>query len=336
MQLPTEVEISSHRAGIGKYIVKYKKLVRKLVGPYLRNVFEKEHAMLEERFSQIDHRAEERHSRTERWFAGMEHSATLAERYSKIEARLDAIEQHLPTLLNYISSFTNATRQIKRQEGDSATSIKALQEGLEYLTGRVEFVRNEMLFEFKYGENKAAVKDGIADIKVLNESKLVSMQDNIRVNVGCGHIPMEGYLNVDMRELPGVDITAPADKLPFEENSLSEIFSSHLIEHFPQEELKRKILPHWHGLLKKNGILRAVLPDAEAMIENYTKGDYPFEKLRNVTFGAQEYDGDFHFNMFSRQSIKGLLEEAGFRDVSYAAAGRVNGDCYEMEIAAVK
>lgn len=52
-ELPTEIEITSHRQGIGKLIVAYKKLVQKLIGPYLRNVFEKEHQMLEERFREM-------------------------------------------------------------------------------------------------------------------------------------------------------------------------------------------------------------------------------------------------------------------------------------------
>ncbi|MBI2414157.1 MAG: hypothetical protein HYV24_13215 [Deltaproteobacteria bacterium] len=322
MQLPTEVNLSSHRAGIGWLIVAYKKITRKLVAPYLRNVFEKEHSMLEERFS-----------RTERRFEELE--SVGAQRSSEIKARIESIELHLPTLLNYISSFTNTARQLKRQDVELA-KIKGLQEGLEYLTGRVEFVRNEMLYEFKYGSKKPDLTKNAPEVKFLNPSKAESMAGDIRVNVGCGHIPMEGYLNIDMRELPGVDIVAPAGGLPFAENSLNEIFSSHLLEHFPLEELKRKVLPHWRGLLKRDGVLRAVIPDAEAMIGHYAKGGYPFEKLRNVTFGAQDYNGDFHFNMFSRDGIKSLLEEAGFRNVSFRALGRVNGDCYEMDVEAVK
>ncbi|MBI5181703.1 MAG: class I SAM-dependent methyltransferase [Nitrospirae bacterium] len=45
MQLPTETEIVSHRTGVGWLIVAYKKLIRFLIAPYLRNVFEKEHQL---------------------------------------------------------------------------------------------------------------------------------------------------------------------------------------------------------------------------------------------------------------------------------------------------
>ncbi|MBI5642851.1 MAG: hypothetical protein HY954_05185 [Deltaproteobacteria bacterium] len=56
MRLPTDITITSHRAGIGKVIVAYKKLVQKLISPYLKNVFENEHRILEERFHDLEHK----------------------------------------------------------------------------------------------------------------------------------------------------------------------------------------------------------------------------------------------------------------------------------------
>ena len=50
MQMPLDVEISSHRPVLGPVIVLYKKLVRLVVGPFLRTVFEREHQMLDEQF----------------------------------------------------------------------------------------------------------------------------------------------------------------------------------------------------------------------------------------------------------------------------------------------
>ena len=41
-----------------------------------------------------------------------------------------------------------------------------------------------------------------------------------RLNLGCGHIPLDGYVNVDIRALPGVDVVAPVDALPFDPASV--------------------------------------------------------------------------------------------------------------------
>lgn len=45
----------------------------------------------------------------------------------------------------------------------------------------------------------------------------------------------------------------------------------------------------------------------------YLAGEYPFEQLREVTFGGQDYDGDFHYNTLTTGTK--LLKEAGFVNV---------------------
>ena len=161
-------------------------------------------------------------------------------------------------------------------------------------------------------------------------------QSGLKLNLGCGHIPLEGYVNVDRRELPGVDVVADVGDLPFEEGGVHEISSAHLLEHFPQEMLRRRLLPVWRALLIPGGIFRAVVPDGEAMLAGVAGGNYSFGDFREVLFGAQDYDGDFHFNLFTPDSLSGLLEEAGFKDVHVDARARRNGKCFEFEVSAVK
>jgi predicted SAM-dependent methyltransferase len=154
------------------------------------------------------------------------------------------------------------------------------------------------------------------------------------LNLGSGHIALDGYINVDRRELPGVDVVAEADELPFKHGEVDEIFSAHMLEHFPQEQIRRDLLPYWFNLLKDGGIFRAIVPDSDGMIKAYVSGEYPYERIREVTFGSQDYDGDFHYNMFSADSLSALLKEAGFSDVEILAANRENGGCKEFEIIA--
>jgi len=129
-----------------------------------------------------------------------------------------------------------------------------------------------------------------------------------------------------------VDIVAPIDDIPIQHGTVSEIFSSHLLEHFPQEELRRSLLPYWASLLAPGGIFRAVVPDGEAMLTKAAEGSYPFHDFREVLFGSQDYTGDFHYNMFTPASLSDLLLEAGFSDIAVLARGRQNGRCYEFEI----
>ncbi|WP_321920787.1 hypothetical protein [Burkholderia sp. BCC1998] len=216
--------------------------------------------------------------------------------------------------------------------------LGGMDDSVRYLLGRVEFVRRELMFEMRYGASSPGEKEDTlkAKTEIIAKEKVAAAASNgqLRLNLGCGHIALDGYLNVDRRALPGVDIVSEVDELPFENGELTEIFSAHLLEHFPQEQMARELLPYWFGLLKPGGEFHAVVPDAQAMMKNYIDGDYPYTYLREVTFGGQDYDGDFHFNMFTPESMSGLLKEAGFVDISVIETGRRNGNCYEFEIVA--
>ncbi|WP_210243618.1 hypothetical protein, partial [Mesorhizobium sp. B2-4-3] len=156
----------------------------------------------------------------------------------------------------------------------------------------------------------------------------------LRLNLGCGHIALADYINVDTRDLPGVDIVADVGDLPVREGCVNEIFSAHLIEHFPLETMRRRLLPYWRSRLRSGGTFKAVTPDAAAMVQAVTTGAMSFEDFREVTYGAQDYDGDYHFNLFTPDSLRTLLQEAGFEGISIPVAGRRNGKCFEFEIVA--
>ena len=248
----------------------------------------------------------------------------------------NAVEQWLNETRGQLEGVSNAVDQ---RLGDISRQLERVSDSVGYLLGRVEFVRRELMFEMRYGATRSTTDaDQIkAKVEIVNPQKLeASRSQRLRLNLGCGHIALEDYLNVDRRALPGIDVVAEVDELPFEPGEVDEIFSAHLLEHFPQEQLRRELLPYWIGLLKPGGVFRSVVPDAESMIKGYADGSYPYASLREVTFGGQDYDGDFHFNMFVADQIEELLLEVGLSDVEWIAKGRKNGGCFEMEFRALK
>jgi hypothetical protein len=262
-------------------------------------------------------------------------------------AALDGVAKQLAdaqsaasALARGLESGIAAMRASQEGTGGDASELRRRADDLgatvAYLLGRVEFVRRELMFELRYGAGRG--EQGLeTTARVVNPDKVASARSaTVRLNLGCGHIPLDGYLNVDRRELPGVDVVAEVDQLPFGKGEVDELHSAHLLEHFPEEQLRRQVLPYWFGLLKPGGRFRAVVPDAEAMIREYSTGRYPYEDLREVTFGGQDYDGDFHFNMFTPASMSRLLTESGFEAVELVASGRRNGSCYEFEVCATK
>jgi glycogen synthase len=155
-----------------------------------------------------------------------------------------------------------------------------------------------------------------------------------RLNLGCGEKPLPDYLNVDMRQGEGVDIVADASDLPFEGESVGEIASFHLVEHFREQHLRQNLLPYWRSLLRPDGTLRIVCPNWEAMIERLQAGEMPYKVFKTLTFGLQDYDGDDHFSMYTPASLEDALRQAGFADVELVVADRQNGMCPEMELIA--
>ncbi len=194
------------------------------------------------------------------------------------------------------------------------------------------------MFEQRYGGTQVAAPSAEpAPTKINNPDSLLDPKDKgLKINIGCGHVALPGYVNVDMRDLPGVDVVAGVSELPVKPGAAVEIFSAHVLEHFAQEELTRKLLPYWFNVLRSGGRFRAIVPDADAMIKHYASGDYVFDEFREVFFGGQEYTGDFHFNMYTPESLKKLLIDAGFVEVKIIEQGRRNGKCFEFEIEATR
>lgn len=209
------------------------------------------------------------------------------------------------------------------------TAIETARQAVE----RVEFVRTETMLELKYG-SRSATEQSPSEGRIVDASKVDAARGDLRLNIGAGHLPRDGYVNVDGRELPGIDVVADVMDLPFGAGEVAEIRSEHLLEHFPEERLKRELLPYWRSLLGAGGRLTAVVPDTSTMLEAHARGDMHFEELRQVLFGGQEYEGDFHFTAFTQESLAELLKDAGFGSVRTIEAGRRNGLCFEMEVLA--
>jgi SAM-dependent methyltransferase len=240
-----------------------------------------------------------------------------------IRAEFDGFNRSIPLLLGSVSAQGAGERSFRRS--------------LDELGRRVEFVRKEVLFELRYGQRPGQESEG-ADVegRVVNLAKLARMQGSIRLNLGAGHVGKAEHLNVDARALDDIDVVADIRHLPFEKGTIAEIYSAHVLEHFPIEELRTVLLPYWASLLRPGGEFVAVVPDMETMINEYVAGRMDFEELREVTYGTQEYEGDFHYNGFSQASLRALLETSGLTDVSIRASARRNGMCYEMEIVGVR
>jgi predicted SAM-dependent methyltransferase len=236
------------------------------------------------------------------------------------------MDRTIPVLLEAMSTQSATARAQWRAMAEHSDRMK-------YLEHRLEFVRKEVLFETRYGASR---EQTTVEPEIIDPDVLVRAGDKLRINLGAGHLPLPDYVNVDSRALDGIDVVAEVGNLPFETGSVAEIFSAHFLEHFPREELRRSVLPYLVSLLRPGGTFVAVVPDMEAMVRACADGQVTFEEFFEVTYGGQEYGGDFHFSGFTPHSMRDILAEAGLSTCKVRESARRNGLCYEMEIEATK
>jgi hypothetical protein len=179
------------------------------------------------------------------------------------------------------------------------------------------------------------IEPHISDQAAYSE-KLLAMGEDVRINVGCGLTILPDYINVDMRDIDGVEVVAEATNLPWENGALAEIASFHLVEHFAEYELTSRVLPYWHKMLKDGGNIRITTPNWEAILRKLNEGDMDMERFKELTFGGQEYEGNDHMNALTPKTLTENLLDAGFVDIEIVCEERDNSGCPEMEITARK
>ncbi len=86
-----------------------------------------------------------------------------------------------------------------------------------------------------------------------------------KLNIGCGSDIKPGWINLDIRQLPGVDLVCDARKLPMDDGSVDEIEAAAVLEHFWWSETEA-VLREWARALKPGGFLTVSVPDAAVIL----------------------------------------------------------------------
>jgi SAM-dependent methyltransferase len=122
----------------------------------------------------------------------------------------------------------------------------------------------------------------------------------MRLNIGCGKVPLEGYTNVDQFNFPGVDIvcTIGTEPLPLPDDSVDEIVANHVLEHLAKplpfmEELYRVAK---HGCTATFRVPHGASNDAfedPTHVRQYFPGNFYFFSQRAYHHTDYGYRGDW-------------------------------------------
>lgn len=94
-------------------------------------------------------------------------------------------------------------------------------------------------------------------IQVLDEKDVAPL---VKLDLGCGQNKQEGFTGVDLYA-PNADVKIDLLKfpLPWEDNSVDELFASHFLEHVPQK-LRWPFMDECWRIMKPGAVMRVFVP----------------------------------------------------------------------------
>jgi len=147
-----------------------------------------------------------------------------------------------------------------------------------------------------------------------------------KLNIGCGNHKKIGYINVDNVYTSVIDHIASTLDLPYKSNSIDEIYSSHVLEHFGKYEVP-KVLSEWYRVLKDDGVLDLEVPNLEWCVKNWLEHqeeEFPLDTI----YGNQARSGEFHKTGFTKNTLLKLLNQAGFIDIDINTTWSHEQECF--------
>ena len=143
-----------------------------------------------------------------------------------------------------------------------------------------------------------------------------------RLNWGCGEHTARGWLNVDVKSGPGVDLSCDIrEGIPVESDSIDYAVSVHALQELSIPELV-PALAELRRALRPGGVLRLVLPDLAKGIQAYLRGRDDYFQVDRAQ--ARSAGGRFIVHMlwhgysrtlFTADFVEELLIKARFQDV---------------------
>ncbi len=153
----------------------------------------------------------------------------------------------------------------------------------------------------------------------------------MRLHIGCGQEAIPGWINIDNRELPGVDrVLDVRQGLPFQ--NASAIYAEHFLEHLALED-GLAFLRECRRTLAPEGILRLSTPNLDWVYATHYRTGTACSSETKISDCFQlnrAFHGWGHQFLYNREALESVLHAAGFRSVSFyrygeSAAAQLSG-----------
>ena len=158
-----------------------------------------------------------------------------------------------------------------------------------------------------------------------------------RLNWGCGTEPEPGWVNSDIKDGPGIDLSCDILRgLPLEDGSMEYVVSIHALPELRYPDVV-PALTELRRVLAPEGVLRLALPDLDRGIRAYLDGDrdyflVPDEDAGSIgaKFIVQMLWYGYSKTLFTYDFTRELLQRAGFSDIQRCRYGQTAGPYPEI------
>ena len=139
----------------------------------------------------------------------------------------------------------------------------------------------------------------------------------MKLHIG-GKEKKEGWSILNIQKNDNVDFVGDiSDLSQFDNESIDEIYASHVVEHVNQKNIP-KTLKGIHRVLKDDGKFYISVPDMDILCRIFLDPNAPpkvkFHVMR-MMFGGQTDEFDFHYFGWNMLFLKDFLTVAGFKKI---------------------
>jgi SAM-dependent methyltransferase len=170
---------------------------------------------------------------------------------------------------------------------------------------------------------------GLSGIEIGGSANNPFGLDTINVDRYGGTETVWKQAEIDLigRALP-VDVVAPGDDLPFEDNSHDFVLASHVVEHFPDPI---KALLEWRRVARR--YVFVLVPHRDRTMDR-SREVTPLEELLERHRTGFADPGDHHWTVWTCESFVELCEEIGLEVIETEDPDRKVGNGFAVVIAA--
>ena len=155
--------------------------------------------------------------------------------------------------------------------------------------------------------------------------------DMIKLHIG-GEEKKDGWKILNIQKKSDVDYVGDiSDLSQFEDNSIQEIYASHVFEHIKRKNITKTILEIYR-VLKPSGKFHVSVPDMDVLFKLFLDSNLNNKQrihILGMIFGGQMDDFDIHYFGWNYELLKDTLGANGFIKVEKVKSFNLFNDTSE-------